>query len=96
VKEGKAEERHLRVEQVREQPSPVGALWGGASSFDRPVLVVWASEDRIMSPEHSRWLADLLPNTRLVEIAGSHTLIPEDSPLSSPRTCAPSSATRLR
>jgi len=50
-------------------------------SFDRPALVVWASEDRVMPPEHGRRLAELLPQGRLVEIADSYTLIPEDQPV---------------
>jgi pimeloyl-ACP methyl ester carboxylesterase len=49
-------------------------------SFDRPVLVVWASEDRVMPPEHGRRLAELFPDSRLVEIADSFTLVPEDQP----------------
>lgn len=48
--------------------------------FDRPVLVVWASEDRVMPPEHGRRLADMSPDGRLVEIPDSYTLIPEDRP----------------
>lgn len=48
--------------------------------FDRPALVVWTPEDRVMPPEHGRRLADLLPRGRLVEIADSYTLIPEDQP----------------
>jgi pimeloyl-ACP methyl ester carboxylesterase len=48
--------------------------------FDRPALVAWASEDRIMPPEHGRRLAGLLPKGRLVEIPDSYTLIPEDQP----------------
>jgi pimeloyl-ACP methyl ester carboxylesterase len=52
----------------------------GVASFARPALVVWASEDRVMPPEHGRRLADLLPAGRLVEIADSYTLIPEDQP----------------
>lgn len=50
------------------------------ASFDRPVLVVWAAEDRMMPPEHGRRLADLFPDARLVEISDSYTLIPEDQP----------------
>ncbi len=50
------------------------------SSFDRPALVAWASEDRLMPREHGRRLADLLPQGRLVEIGDSYTLIPEDQP----------------
>jgi pimeloyl-ACP methyl ester carboxylesterase len=49
-------------------------------SFAGPALVVWASEDRLMPREHGRRLADLLPHGRLVEIAGSYTLIPQDQP----------------
>jgi pimeloyl-ACP methyl ester carboxylesterase len=49
-------------------------------SFDRPALVAWASEDRLMPREHGRRLAELLPQGRLVEIADSYTLIPEDQP----------------
>jgi pimeloyl-ACP methyl ester carboxylesterase len=48
--------------------------------FDRPALVVWASEDRVMPPEHGRRLAELLPQGRLVEIPDSYTLIPLDQP----------------
>jgi pimeloyl-ACP methyl ester carboxylesterase len=49
-------------------------------SFERPALVVWASEDRVMPPEHGRRLVELFPRGRLVEIADSYTLIPEDQP----------------
>ena len=48
--------------------------------FDRPVLVVWASGDRVMPPEHGRRLAELLPGGRLVEVEDSYTLIPLDQP----------------
>ncbi len=48
--------------------------------FDRPALVVWAREDRVMPPEHGRRLAELLPHGRLVEVADSYTLIPLDQP----------------
>jgi pimeloyl-ACP methyl ester carboxylesterase len=49
-------------------------------TFDRPALVVWAAEDRVMPPEHGRRLAELFPQGRLVEISDSYTLIPEDQP----------------
>jgi len=48
--------------------------------FKHPVLVVWASEDRVMPPEHGQRLAGLLPEARLVEVADSYTLIPLDQP----------------
>ncbi|MFF3019439.1 alpha/beta fold hydrolase [Streptomyces sp. NPDC057939] len=48
--------------------------------FDRPVLVVWATEDRLMPREHGPRLAELYPQGRLIEITDSSTLIPEDQP----------------
>ncbi|MEV2254168.1 alpha/beta hydrolase [Streptomyces sp. NPDC050147] len=62
---------------------PKSELLGWADKlrdFDRPALVVWAAEDKVMPPEHGRKLAELLPKGELVEIADSYTLIPEDQP----------------
>jgi pimeloyl-ACP methyl ester carboxylesterase len=50
-------------------------------SFDRPALVVWAAEDRVMPTEHGRRLAELLPHGRYVEVDDSYTLIPLDQPV---------------
>ena len=49
-------------------------------TYDRPALVVWASEDRVMPPDHGRRLAELLPQGRLVELPDSYTLMPLDQP----------------
>jgi pimeloyl-ACP methyl ester carboxylesterase len=49
-------------------------------TFDRPTLVVWAREDRVMPPDHGRRLAELFPRGRLVEVEDSYTLIPLDQP----------------
>ncbi|MBI2169559.1 MAG: alpha/beta hydrolase [Actinobacteria bacterium] len=48
--------------------------------FDRPTLVLWAAEDRVMPPEHGRRLADLIPGARYVEVDDSYTLLPLDQP----------------
>jgi pimeloyl-ACP methyl ester carboxylesterase len=48
--------------------------------FDRPALIVWAGQDRLMPREHGPRLAALLPQSHLVEIADSSTLVPEDQP----------------
>jgi pimeloyl-ACP methyl ester carboxylesterase len=48
--------------------------------FDRPALVVWATEDRVMPRDHGPRLADLLPQGRLIEVDDSYTLVPEDQP----------------
>jgi pimeloyl-ACP methyl ester carboxylesterase len=48
--------------------------------FTKPVLVVWASEDRMFPVKLGRRLAASFPAARLVEIADSYTLLPEDQP----------------
>lgn len=50
------------------------------SSFDKPVLVVWAGRDAMMPAEHGPRLAALYPNARLEIISDTATLIPEDQP----------------
>ena len=52
----------------------------GLSRFDKPALVVWACDDVLMPREHGQRLAETLRRGRLVEIADSATLIPEDQP----------------
>ena len=59
---------------------PLGRHSSGPAEFERPALVVWASEDRVMPLEHGRRLSELLPDARLVEIADSYTLLPLDQP----------------
>ena len=49
-------------------------------SFDRPVLVVWATEDRMMPLAHARRLEELFPNVSGEHIDDSWTLISEDQP----------------
>lgn len=68
--------KYVRTADVREMIDATERL----RKFQRPALVVWAAEDRVMPPEHGRRLAELLPDARLVEIADSYTLIPEDQP----------------
>ncbi|MFC7958132.1 alpha/beta fold hydrolase [Rhodococcoides kroppenstedtii] len=50
------------------------------STFDRPVLVVWATEDRMMPPAHAQRLEQLFPNARRVQIDDAWTLLPVDQP----------------
>ncbi|MFF9752886.1 alpha/beta fold hydrolase [Streptomyces sp. NPDC014344] len=52
----------------------------GLRYFDRPALVVWASEDLMMPREHGRLLAELLPRGLLVELRNTRTLIARDRP----------------
>jgi len=48
--------------------------------FDRPVLLVWAADERLFSVANARRLAELLPDARLELVEGSRTFIPEDQP----------------
>jgi len=49
-------------------------------SFDRPVLLAWAEDDRLFPMTMAHRLAELLPNARLVPIANSRTFVSEDQP----------------
>jgi pimeloyl-ACP methyl ester carboxylesterase len=80
------QEREIRRDTVRvlreiaAQPDLLVEAAERLPSFERPALVVWASQDRVMPLEHGRRLAELLPQGRLVEIPDSYTLIPLDQP----------------
>ena len=49
-------------------------------SFEKPVLVVWDEEGKMMPNDAGRALADSFPNSRYVELSDCFTLIPEDQP----------------
>jgi pimeloyl-ACP methyl ester carboxylesterase len=49
-------------------------------SFDKPVLLAWATEDRLFPIEYARRLAADLPDATLEEIDDSYTFIAEDQP----------------
>jgi pimeloyl-ACP methyl ester carboxylesterase len=68
--------RYARVARKAEMVAVTERL----RTFDRPALVVWATEDRMMPADHGGRLAALLPKGQLVEIPDSYTLIPEDQP----------------
>jgi pimeloyl-ACP methyl ester carboxylesterase len=50
------------------------------AGFDRPVLVVWDEEGKMMPNEEGRGLAEAFPDARLVMLPDCRTLIPEDQP----------------
>lgn len=49
-------------------------------AFDRPALVAWAAEDKLMPHEHGPRLTALMSLATLEVIPDSRTLIPEDQP----------------
>ncbi|WP_457031776.1 alpha/beta fold hydrolase [Kitasatospora sp. P5_F3] len=73
--------RDLRKYVLSTPPRPDLLAWTEAlRTFDRPTLIAWATEDRVMPLAHAHRLAELLPQAELVEIPDSYTLIPEDQP----------------
>lgn len=74
--------RDLRkyVRGVKSAKRALLAASEGLIHCERPVLVAWGPEDRVMPIEHGRRLAEMLPHGRLVEIPDTYTLIPEDQP----------------
>ena len=49
-------------------------------SFDKPVLLAWAVEDKLFPIEHARRFAADVPDGTLVEIHDSYSFVPEDQP----------------
>jgi pimeloyl-ACP methyl ester carboxylesterase len=75
--------RRDAVRMLRAAAADTGFLLTAAErlpGFDHPALVIWASQDRVMPPEHGQRLARLLPQGRLTEVDDSYTLIPLDQP----------------
>jgi pimeloyl-ACP methyl ester carboxylesterase len=58
----------------------LAAATAALPSFEKPVLVVWDSEGRMMPNQAGRDLAAAFPNARYVELPDCYTLIPEDQP----------------
>jgi pimeloyl-ACP methyl ester carboxylesterase len=50
------------------------------AAFDKPVLVVWGRDDKLMRPANGRRLAAAFPDARLVEVPDSYVLMPIDQP----------------
>lgn len=49
-------------------------------AFDKPVLLAWATEDRLFPLSLATRLAEVLPQATIAEIADSYTFVPEDQP----------------
>ena len=75
-------QRDLRkyIGDVKQGKRDLAAATATLSGFERPVLVVWDREGKMMPNDHGRKLAESFPNARLVEIDDSYTLIPIDRP----------------
>lgn len=49
-------------------------------TFDRPVLLAWAEQDKLFPLELARRLAAILPDATIESVADSYTFVPEDQP----------------
>lgn len=49
-------------------------------TFDKPVLIVWATDDKIFPISLGRRLHAILPNSTFVSVEDSYTWMPEDQP----------------
>ena len=45
-----------------------------------PVLLVWGAEDKFFTLEDGRRLAELIPDSTMVEVAGAKTFVSLDEP----------------
>jgi pimeloyl-ACP methyl ester carboxylesterase len=50
------------------------------TSFDKPALIAWSTDDRFFPPNHAERLAKLIPDARLEWVEGARTFSPEDRP----------------
>lgn len=50
------------------------------AGFTKPVVLAWASEDRVFPPDHARRLAATLPAARIDWIEDSYSFVPQDQP----------------
>jgi pimeloyl-ACP methyl ester carboxylesterase len=68
--------KYVRGARPADQVAATDSLRG----FDRPALVVWAKDDKLMPRDHGRRLAELLPQGTLAEVDDSRTLVALDQP----------------
>lgn len=68
------------VGDVRRGSRDIDAATPALRSFERPVLVVWDAEGKMMPNEEGRRLAAAFPDARYVELPDCFTLIPIDQP----------------
>jgi pimeloyl-ACP methyl ester carboxylesterase len=69
----------LRGRRDARQARP-GRASAALPSFERPVLLVWDAEGKMMPNEAGRALAGCFPDSRYVELPDCYTLVPEDQP----------------
>jgi pimeloyl-ACP methyl ester carboxylesterase len=48
--------------------------------FGKPVLLIWAAEDKVFKPAHAKRLAAAIPGARLEMVEDSYSFVPVDQP----------------
>jgi pimeloyl-ACP methyl ester carboxylesterase len=71
--------RDLRAFLRGLHPRHTQAAAAALPDFHKPVLLVWAKEEKLFKGIGQR-LAGVLPDARLVEVPDSYTFVPEDQP----------------
>jgi pimeloyl-ACP methyl ester carboxylesterase len=61
-------------------PAPFVEAERGLRAFSRPVLVLWASEDRVFPRRLAERLTGTFPDARMLVVEDSYGFVPEDQP----------------
>lgn len=69
---------YRQYRQLTQADTEVYEPWLGA--IDIPVTLLWGREDRILPPEHGRWLHEHIPHADLHWIDDAGHLLQEDAP----------------
>jgi pimeloyl-ACP methyl ester carboxylesterase len=78
--QNRAIRRDLRKFLLDMDPKYTRAAADALPGFGKPVLLAWASEDKLFPLSLAYRLAELLPDVEVVEIADSYAFVPEDQP----------------
>ena len=62
------------------RPAELDAMTRSLSSFDRPVALVWGSDDRCFTADLGRRLAGTFPDAVFTPVPGARTFVPLDAP----------------
>ena len=58
----------------------MGQIAAELSGFTKPVLLIWAADDKFFPLEHAQRLSSIFPNARLQLVEGSRTWVMRDQP----------------
>ncbi|GAA2055366.1 alpha/beta fold hydrolase [Williamsia deligens] len=62
------------------RPADLDTITHSLAGFDKPVSLVWGSDDRCFTPELGRRLADVFADAEFTPVPGARTFVPLDVP----------------